>query len=84
MSIVVFGDLFLHYPHFWLLVLSAALSALIGFSRVYSNSRFPHQIIGSWISGMIGLFLSWHCCAHMSFHTYVAFLSYASCDFHSP
>ena len=31
--------------------------ALIGFSRVYSCARFPHQILASYLTGCVGLAL---------------------------
>lgn len=33
------------------------LCALVGFSRVYARSRFPHQVALSWLSGAVGLAL---------------------------
>lgn len=55
-----------------LLVLAVVVCALVGFSRVYSASRFPHQIAASYATGLVGLLLSRHCCEHMAFHKYVA------------
>lgn len=54
-----------------LLVLAVGVCALVGFSRVYSASRFPHQIAASYVTGLVGLLLSRHCCEHMAFHKYV-------------
>lgn len=57
MSIVVFGHIFTMTRYLLLLPLFVTLSALVGFSRIYSRSRFPHQIVGSWLLGIFGLLL---------------------------
>lgn len=54
-----------------LLLLAVGVCGLVGFSRVYSASRFPHQIAASYVTGLVGLLLSRHCCEHMAFHKYV-------------
>lgn len=68
MSVVIMGHLFLSFKSIWLLPLGAIVVFIIGFSRVYSRSRFPHQIVGSWLAGLVGLMVSMHCCEKMSFH----------------
>ena len=62
------GHLFLSFKSILLLPLGLLTVAVIGFSRVYSRARFPHQIVGSWLTGLIGLILSMHCCERMSFN----------------
>mmetsp|Transcript_28951 Transcript_28951/g.48611 ORF Transcript_28951/g.48611 Transcript_28951/m.48611 type:complete len:339 (+) Transcript_28951:377-1393(+) len=70
MSVVIMGHLFFSFKSIWLLPIGLAVICVIGFSRVYSRSRFPHQIVGSWLFGLIGLLASMHCCEKMSFHTW--------------
>lgn len=55
MSVVVFGHIFLSTRILLLFPIFAALTALIGFSRIYSRSRFPHQVVASWVLGVLGL-----------------------------
>lgn len=52
----------------FLLFTTIAMSFLVGFSRVHSASRFPHQIMGSYLTGFIGLLVGRQCCEHMAFH----------------
>jgi ADP-dependent phosphofructokinase/glucokinase len=70
MAVVVMGHLCLSLWSLGLIPVAILVVLLVGFSRVYSQSRFPHQIVGSWISGLIGLIASLHCCDKISFHTY--------------
>lgn len=58
MSIVIFGYMFISKKSFTFLCITVPLTLLIGFSRVYANSRFIHQILGSWLTGLIGLFIA--------------------------
>ena len=55
MAIVVFGHYIIHYSSILLFLFFTPMIGLIGFTRVYSRSRFAHQIVGSWILGFIGL-----------------------------
>eukprot|EP01031_Cornospumella_fuschlensis_P039606 gene39606-48217_t len=55
MSVVIIGHMFVTTKHLIILPLGGAVIFLVGFSRVYSKSRFPHQIVGSWILGVFGL-----------------------------
>jgi hypothetical protein len=64
------GHLFLSFKSILLLPVGLLVIFIIGFSRVYSRSRFPHQIVGSWMFGFIGLVLSMHCCEKMSLDRY--------------
>jgi len=68
MAVVILGHYCVHYKSVLLFVAAIALIALIGFSRVYSRSRFPHQIVGSWLTGLIGLYAGLHCCDMFGFH----------------
>eukprot|EP01034_Spumella_vulgaris_P024025 gene24025-30321_t len=49
-------------------ILAVVIVVVVGFSRVFSRSRFPHQVVGSWICGTAGLVLGMHCCEKMNFH----------------
>jgi membrane-associated phospholipid phosphatase len=69
LSVVITGHLFIHFKSVLFLSLGAVTVLIVGFSRVYSRARFPHQVVGSWLSGLAGLLLSMHCCEKMSFHT---------------
>jgi hypothetical protein len=55
MSVVVFGLLMQKFPQAWFAAVAMCCIFLVGFSRVYSCARFPHQVVGSWIAGFIGL-----------------------------
>eukprot|EP01039_Chlorochromonas_danica_P001733 gene1733-1893_t len=58
MSIIIFGHLLVASKLYLLVMLFLPLTLLIGFSRVYSRSRFPHQILGSWALAILGLIFS--------------------------
>lgn len=58
MSIIIFGHLLVASKVYLLVILFLPLTLLIGFSRVYSRSRFPHQILGSWALAVLGLLFS--------------------------
>lgn len=68
MSVVIMGHYFMSYNTLLLLPVAFIIMLAVGFSRLYSRARFPHQIVGSWITGFCGLLLSKHCCEKMSFH----------------
>jgi hypothetical protein len=72
MSVVIMGHLFIHIKTWQIQVLFFPIAGfiifIVGFSRIYSRSRFPHQVLGSWVFGLIGLIISHHTCEHMSFH----------------
>ena len=55
MSVVIIGHLIYHFKIYLFIPVGLLLIFIIGFSRLYAKSRFPHQIIGSWILGCIGL-----------------------------
>lgn len=68
MSVVIM----LHITYSWSSILFLPIAIfvifIVGFSRIYARSRFPHQIVGSWIAGLIGLIVSIPCCENMNFH----------------
>lgn len=68
MSVVIIGHLCIYHSLFLLFPLGTLLILVIGMSRVYSRARFPHQIIGSWITGALGLYTGLHCCDMFGFH----------------
>lgn len=55
MAVVIFGQLMMKFQYVWLWVLAVSCIFLVGFSRVYTCARFPHQILGSWVLGFLGL-----------------------------
>ena len=62
MSIVIIGHLMLHYKSLIFFLFGSLLIFVIGISRLHSKSRFFHQILGSWILGLLGLifgFFTW-------------------------
>lgn len=76
MCVVILGHLFISTKSLLILPFGIFVTAIIGFSRVHSNSRFPHQIIGSWLAGVLGLTLSSYCCEQMEFQKYAHFLAF--------
>lgn len=60
MSIVVVGHWWLHTLSLFYLLLGIALCFVIGSTRVLGRSRFPHQIVGSWLLGLVGLVVSFY------------------------
>ena len=68
MSVVILGHMILSFHSIAFIPLAALIVILIGSSRIYSRSRFPHQIIGSWILGVFGLYVSIHCCHMIEIH----------------
>jgi membrane-associated phospholipid phosphatase len=72
MSVVVLGHLVVSGSAPFLLFPPAlAVAGLVGFSRVYARSRFAHQIIGSWLTGLCGLFIGLSLCTKFNFDRYV-------------
>jgi len=71
MSVVITGHFVLYYQSFLLFLVACALSLLVGVSRLYTKSRFPHQIIGSYFLGFIGLLISLHLCEKSEIHKYI-------------
>lgn len=68
MSVVILGHFCMHYTFIFMFPLAVLVTIIIGLSRIYSRSRFPHQIAGSWITGLVGLYVSSHCCTIFGFH----------------
>lgn len=62
MAVVVIGHIFKCTSHWLVLFLGIPLVLLVGFSRIYSRARFPHQIIASYLSGIVGLLIGIHYC----------------------
>ena len=62
MAIVIIGHVFKSTMHWLVLVIGTPLIALVGFTRVYSRARFPHQIAASYLSGILGLIVGIHYC----------------------
>lgn len=58
MAVVVFGSVFVESSSWAVKVGMLVVIFIIGFSRIYAASRFPHQIVCSWLTGMAGLILS--------------------------
>ena len=55
MSVVILGHFCMFYNFILVFPLAAIVTFVIGLSRVYSRSRFPHQIVASWLTGLLGL-----------------------------
>jgi hypothetical protein len=55
MSVVILGHFCMFYNFILVFPFAVAVTFVIGVSRVYSRSRFPHQIVGSWLTGLLGL-----------------------------
>ena len=68
MSVVVMIHLYISFKSKFFLPLALFVIFIVGFSRVYARARFPHQVVGSWLLGLMGLYASMHCCDHMQFH----------------
>jgi len=75
MSVVIVGHYAL-YSQMWstwtralvLYPLGTLTCFLVGFTRVYSRARFPHQIIASWALGVLGLTVGIDFCNWCGFH----------------
>jgi hypothetical protein len=66
MSVVIVGHIFLRTGSWIFLPFGIAIALLVGFSRVYSRARFPHQIVLSWVLGFVGLVVGIHYCENMN------------------
>lgn len=64
---IIVGHIFLHTKSFLFLPFGIAIILVVGFSRVYARSRFPHQIVASYILAIPGLFIAIHYCDQMDF-----------------
>ena len=65
MSVVVVGHIFKSTGSILFLVFGIPLALLIGFSRLYSRARLPHQILLSYLAGLLGLLGGTHYCENM-------------------
>ena len=77
MSIVVLGHIGAHLPSAALFLwapFSVGVTFVIGLSRLYAKSRFPHQIVGSWILGGVGLIGVMHLCERHEVHKWERFV----------
>ena len=54
MGTVVLLDFSLYFNRLYIYILCIFLLMLVGFSRVFSRAKFPHQIIASSLLGIIG------------------------------
>jgi hypothetical protein len=67
MSVVVTGHLLMHFQSVFFVPLAVIVVLIVGFSRLYSKSRFVHQVVVSWISGVFGLFVGLSICRKVNF-----------------
>jgi hypothetical protein len=78
MAVVILGHLCISFNFYIFTPLALVLIPLIGLTRLYSRARFPHQVVLSWLTGSIGLYLGLHCCdffgMHRSFSSFVCLL----------
>jgi membrane-associated phospholipid phosphatase len=68
MAVVITGHIVLHFKSILLLPFALSVIFIIGVSRLYAKSRFPHQVFGSAILGTIGLFLGLQWCDISTIH----------------
>jgi len=55
MSVVILGHMCISFKTILFVPIAIPVIFIVGFSRIYSRARFPHQIVGSWILGLLGL-----------------------------
>eukprot|EP01038_Epipyxis_sp_PR26KG_P009209 gene9209-12419_t len=67
-SIVIMGHILIHLKSILFSPIAIIVIFITGFSRIFAKSRFPHQIVGSWVLGVVGLGVGMHCCDKMEFH----------------
>jgi hypothetical protein len=68
MCVVLTGHIYFVTKHVFVLVIGIILTIIVGFSRIFALSRFPHQIIGSWLAGSAGLILGEYFCERHGIH----------------
>lgn len=62
------GHFVIAFKSLFLLPIALGVIFLVGISRIYTRSRFPHQIVGSWLLGSIGLFSCIKFCEYLELH----------------
>jgi len=68
MSVVVMAHFVVHSKMKVLMIPVAIFVVfIVGFSRVYARSRFPHQVVGSWLLAFVGMAVGAECCNRMDF-----------------
>ena len=55
MCIVLTGHIYFLTKSVYWLIFGIMITIIVGLSRIFALSRFPHQIIGSWLAGFAGL-----------------------------
>ena len=73
MSIVIIGHFFVTFSNNIIFIVlwiptSTAIVAVVGISRLYAKSRFPHQVLGSWVLGIVGLLSAVSICDNWGIH----------------
>jgi len=71
MSVIIALNFHQHFPSWSLysIPVMVFVISIVGFSRVYTRARFPHQVVFSWAVAFLGYLLTDHCCERMSLHT---------------
>lgn len=68
MSVVILGHMCFSFKTILFFPIALPIIFIVGFSRIYSRARFPHQIAGSWILGIVGLVFFSECYEKIGFH----------------
>lgn len=68
MAVVVMGHLTVYFQSIMFVPIAFVVVFIVGVSRLYSRSRFPHQIFASWFLGIVGLLVATSCCKGMDLH----------------
>ena len=58
MAVVVYGFIAARFAEWYATIPLFALTLFVGFTRVYACSRFVHQVLLSYLTGILGLLLS--------------------------
>jgi hypothetical protein len=68
MSIVIMCHIHRHFGWtVWFAPVVIGVVGLIGFSRLYARSRFLHQVVLSWVSGIAGFVIGTSLCSRFNF-----------------
>lgn len=54
MAVVISLALAEKFPYLWFYCVAFVVTFLVGFTRIFSRARFPHQIAGSYMLGYVG------------------------------